>query len=132
MPRRIIAAIAAFTISIASIACSGGETPPETGDGTAPPAQAQAQQENAPQGPEPVRVTRPTRPPRLDLGQTGTPAETRQTEETQSAQPTAQAAEKAQDAPDSTQPPAAQTDRAPAGAPERPARSPRKTWHPGT
>ena len=80
MPRRIIAAIAAFTIavaSIASIACSGGETPPETGAGTAPPAQAQAQKENTPQGQGPVQVTRPTRPPRLDLSRTGTPAETR-------------------------------------------------------
>ena len=122
MPRRIIAAIAAFTISIASIACSGGETTPETGAGTAPPAQAQAQAqpENAPQGPGPVRVTRPTRPPRLDLSRTGTPAETRQTRETQSAQPTAQAAEKAQDTPAQTQPPAAQTEGTPAGAPERP------------
>ena len=123
MPRRIIAAIAAFTISIASIAsiaCSGSEAPPETGTGTAPPAQTQAQAENAPRGPGPVRVTRPTRPPRLNLGQTGTPAETRQTEETQSAQPTAQAAERTQDAPASTQPPAAQADR----APEKPASPP--------
>ena len=122
MHRRIIAAIAAFTIfiaSIASIACSGGETPPETGAGTASQTQAQAQPENTPQGPEPVRVTRPTRPPRLDLGRTGTPEETRQTEMTQSAQPTAQppAAERAADTPAPTQPPAGQTDR----APEKPA-----------
>ena len=125
MPRRIIAAIAAFTIaaaSIASIACSGGETPPETGAGRAPPAQAQP--ESAPQGPGPVRVTRPTRPPRLDLSRTGTPAETRQTGETQSAQPTARAAERAQDAPAQTQPPAAQADGAPAETTEKPAGPP--------
>ena len=124
MPRRIIAAIAALTISIASIACSGSETPPATGAGTAPPAQAQAQPESAPQGPGPVRVTRPTRPPRLDLSQTGTPAETRKNEMTQPAQapPNAQAGgERTQDTPAQTQPPAAQTDGAPAGAPEKPA-----------
>ena len=127
MPRRIIAAIAAFTISIASIACSGGETPPETGAGTAPPAQAQAQPESAPQGPGPVRVTRPTRPPRLDLSRTGTPAETRQTGETQLAQPTAQAAEKAQDAPAQTQSPRRRLKEHPRERPKsRPARCPRR------
>ena len=135
MPRRIIAAIAALTISIASIACSGGETPPETGAGTAPPAQAQAQPENAPQGPGPVRVTRPHQAPapgpEPDRNPRGNTEDRGNAISTGSANHTG--GRKGPGRPGSKpSPPRRRRTGPPQKRPKgRPARGPRRAWHPG-